>query len=316
MAQEQKMISVVTPCFNEESNVLECYEKLKEVFSNHLPGYNYEHIFCDNASKDGTLKILKSIAEQDSRVKVISNSRNFGAFNSMFNGMLAASGNAVIPFLPADLQDPPELIPEFVRLWEQGYEVVYGVRSDREESNVMHGLRRLYYKLVNRFANIDIPLNVGEFTLIDKKVHDALRLYEDYYPYLRGMIASCGFRSTMVPYTWKARRHGITTCNHYSLIDNALNGIISFTNIPMRLCMFAGLFLAILSIGYAAVAFTATLFGFKGSAAPGVPTLIVALFFFSGIQLFFLGVLGEYISAIHFQVRKRPLVIERERINF
>lgn len=316
MTLDKKLISIVTPCYNEEANVLECYEKLKEIFTNQLPDYDYEHIFCDNNSADDTLKILREIAKEDIRVKVISNARNFGAFNSMFNGLLAASGDAVIPFLPADMQDPPELIPEFVKQWNQGYEIVYGVRSNREESPVMHGVRRLYYRLVNRFANINIPLNVGEFTLIDKKVHEALRQYEDYYPYLRGMIANCGFRSTLVPYTWKARRRGVSKGNLYGLVDAGLNGLISFTNVPMRLCMFAGFFLATLSIAYAVIAFVATLIWFQGIAPPGVPTLTVALFFFSGINLFFLGVLGEYISAIHFQVRKRPLVVERERINF
>ena len=316
MKQEKKKISVVTPCYNEEGNVRECYEKIKEIFENKLPDYDYEQIFCDNSSSDETLRILREIASKDVRVKVIANSRNFGAFNSMFNGMLAATGDAVIPFLPADMQDPPELIPEFVKHWEQGYEIVYGVRSNREESATMHAVRRLYYRLVNRFANINIPLNVGEFTLIDKQVHSALSQYEDYYPYLRGMIANCGFRSVLVPYTWKARQRGVSKGNLYGLIDAGLNGLISFTNIPMRLCMFAGFFISAISIIYAVIAAISTLVWFRGVAPPGVPTLTVALFFFSGINLFFLGVLGEYISAIHFQVRKRPLVVERERINF
>lgn len=316
MTIDKKKISVVTPCYNEESNVRECYETLKNIFEERLSGYDYEHIFCDNSSCDKTMAILREIASQDFRVKIIENSRNFGAFNSMFNGMLAASGDAVIPFLPADMQDPPELIPEFVKHWESGCEVVYGVRSNREESTAMHAVRRLYYRIVNRFANINIPLNVGEFTLIDKKVHRALCQYEDYYPYLRGMIASCGFRSVLVPYTWKARQRGVSKANLYAMVDAGLNGLISFTNIPMRMCMFSGLLISALSIAYAFIALVSTLVWFKGSVPPGVPTLTVALFFFSGINLFFLGVLGEYISAIHFQVRKRPLVIERERINF
>ncbi|MFH1800843.1 MAG: glycosyltransferase family 2 protein [Candidatus Omnitrophota bacterium] len=307
---------MVTPCRNEEENVRNCYEKLKEIFINRLPKYDFEHIFCDNCSDDETLKILREIAKKDMRVKIIANARNFGAFNSMFNGVLAASGDAVIPFLPADLQDPPEIIPEFVKHWEQGYEVVYGVRSNREESSIMQAVRRFYYRLVNRFANINIPLNVGEFTLIDKKVHEALKQYEDYFPYLRGMIANCGFRSTLVPYTWKSRQRGVSKVNLYGLVDAGLNGLISFTNVPMRLCMFVGFFIAAAAIAYAVIAFVATLFWFQGIAPPGMPTLIVALFFFSGLNLFFLGLLGEYISAIHFQVRKRPLVVERERINF
>ena len=314
MSHNKKAISIVTPCYQEEGNVKACYEEVKRIFESELPNYNYEHIFCDNSSTDGTLVILREIAGNDNRVKIIVNSRNFGGPNSMFNGMLAATGDAVIPLVPADLQDPPALIPEFVKLWEQGYDIVYGVRSNREESSLMHAIRKFYYSLVNRFANINIPLNVGDFTLIDKKVQNILRQYDDHSPYLRGMIANCGFKSVLVPYTWKARKWGKSNFKLYNLIDVGLNGLISFTNIPMRMCMLAGFFLAAISITYALVGFISSLVA--GSSPKGIPTLIVALFFFSGINLFFLGVLGEYISAIHFQVRKRPLVVEQERVNF
>jgi glycosyltransferase involved in cell wall biosynthesis len=313
---DKKKISIITPCFNEEDNVKECYETLKHIFLSKLPNYEYEHIFCDNCSFDNTVEVLREIALGDKNVKVILNSRNFGAFNSMFNGMIAATGDAIIPFFPADMQDPPELIPEFVKSWESGFEIVYGVRADREESALMHNIRKFYYQIINKFANIKIPLNVGEFTLIDKKVHSALKEYEDYYPYVRGMIASTGFRSTSVNYTWKSRKAGKSKANFYGMIDAGLNGLISFTNLPMRLCMFAGFFIAFISILYSIFTIVSTLFFYKGVPHTGIPTLTVALFFFAGINLFFLGVLGEYISAIHFQVRKRPLVIERERINF
>jgi glycosyltransferase involved in cell wall biosynthesis len=311
-----KKISIITPCYNEEANVEECYKKIKEIFKINLKDYSYEHIFCDNNSSDKTLLLLKEIAKKDKNVKIIVNSRNFGAFNSMFNGMLAASGDAVIPLVPADLQDPPELIPEFVSQWSAGYEVVYGIRNVRNEPFLMHKARSIYYRIVNRFANIDIPLNAGEFTLIDKKVHDALKQYEDYYPYLRGMIANCGFRSVLIPYVWKVRERGLSKANWYTLIDAGLNGLISFTNIPMRLCMFSGFLIAAGSISYSFFIFFSILFFKSGDAIAGIPTITIALFFLFGITLFFLGILGEYVSAIHFQVRKRPLVIERERINF
>lgn len=312
----RKLISVVTPCYNEEATVQECHETVREVFREHLPGYDYEHIFCDNASSDATLDLLRGIAAADPHVRVIANSRNFGPFNSMFNGLLATSGDAIIPFVPADLQDPPQLIPEFVKLWEAGYKIVYGVRDSREESFLLHSVRRAYYRLVNRFANMEIPVNVGEFSLIDKQVADAVRQHDDYYPYLRGMIAHSGFKSASVKYTWRARKRGFSKANTYALIDQGLNGLISFTNVPMRLCMFFGIGVAILSILYAIGSLLVNLLWFRELAAPGIPTLIVSLFFFSGVQLFVLGFLGEYISAIHFQVRKRPLVIERERLNF
>ena len=316
MDTRRKLISVVTPCYNEELTVRECRDTVRDIFVRELPGYDYEHIFCDNASTDATLPLLRVMANEDPRVRVIANARNFGPFNSMFNGLLACRGDAVIPFVPADLQDLPELIPEFVRQWEAGYEIVYGVRADREETAALHAVRRAYYRLVSRFANIDIPLNAGEFTLIDRKVMAALRECDDYYPYLRGLIANTGFRSTKVPYTWRARKRGFSKANTYALIDQGLNGLISFTNLPMRLVMFVGFGIATISILYALVTFLVSLIWFRELAAPGIQTLIVALFFFSGVQLFVLGFLGEYISAIHFQVRKRPLVIERERLNF
>ena len=313
--ERKKLISIVTPCFNEELNVQDCYESVREVFERELPDYDYEHLFCDNASTDSTLEILRRIAAQDQRVKVIANARNFGMFCSMFNGLMNTRGDAAIPLVPTDLQDPPEIIPRFVAEWERGYEIVYGLRSQREESRLMHAVRRGYYRLVNRLANIDIPLNVGEFSLIDKKVVDALRQYEDYYPYLRGMIANCGFHSTRVPYVWKARNKGVSKNRLYSLIDQGLNGLISFTNLPMRICMFTGFSVALFSILYALTAFAVNLIYYRKLAAPGIPTLIVAIFFLGGVQLMFLGVIGEYVSAIHSQVRKKPLVIERERIN-
>lgn len=316
MEPRKLVISVVTPCYNEELNVRECRDAVRDVFVRELPGYDYEHIFCDNASTDATLERLRELAAEDPRVRVIANARNFGPFNSMFNGLLACTGDAIIPFVPADLQDPPELIPQFVREWQAGHEIVYGVRAEREETAALHAVRRAYYRLVSRFANIEIPLNAGEFTLIDRKVLAALRQCDDYYPYLRGLIANTGFRSTKIPYTWRARKRGFSKANTYALIDQGLNGLISFTNVPMRLVMFTGFTIAAVSILYAIATFLIALIWYRELAAPGIQTLIVALFFFSGVQLFVLGFLGEYISAIHFQVRKRPLVIERERVNF
>jgi glycosyltransferase involved in cell wall biosynthesis len=311
----KKLISIVTPCYNEEDNVKECYETVKTLFAAKLPAYAYEHIFCDNASTDSTLALLKEIAGGDRNVRIIANARNFGPFRSLFNGVLNARGDAIVVFLPADLQDPPEVITDFVAKWQEGYDVVYGIREKREEHLIMVLLRKLYYRMITRFAEIYIPPDVGEFQLIDRKVLDALKKFEDYYPYVRGMIASCGFSSTGIEYTWKARKRGFSKNNLYRLIDQGLNGLISFTNVPLRLCMLFGFFLAGASIAYALLQLIITLV-YYSLAPPGIPTLIIALFFFSGVQLFFIGLLGEYIGAIHAQVRKRPLVIEKERINF
>jgi polyisoprenyl-phosphate glycosyltransferase len=312
----RKVIGIITPCFNEEVNVAACHEAVKTLFEAKLPGYDREHIFADNASTDGTVGALREIAKSDPQVKVIVNARNYGPFRSTFNALLSASGDAVVVMLPVDLQDPPEVIEAFVRHWEEGHEVVYGIRANRKEGLTMRIFRKIYYRLVSRFANITVPPDVGEFQLIDRVVVEALRRCDDYYPYIRGLIANCGFRSTGVPYTWQERARGMSKNRLYHLIDQALNGLISFTNVPMRVCLLMGFVLSSLSIGYAVFTVLINLIHYRQLAPPGIPTLITALFFFSGVQLFFLGILGEYIGAVHFQVRRRPLVVERERINF
>ena len=312
----KKLISIVTPCYNEELNVEICYQAVKKIFEEKLPDYDYEHVFCDNSSTDKTVQILKEIAEADKRVKIIVNFRNFGAFHSVFNGILSTKGDAVLAMLAADLQDPPELILNFIKKWEEGYQIVYGVKKQRQENFVMSSIRKFYYRLVNSLSKVPIPLDVSEFQFIDKAVVEALRKFDDYYPYVRGMIASCGFKSTGVEYIWGVRKRGFSKAKFYDMVDQGLNGIISFTNIPLRICMFLGFFLSAASIAYALFWVITTLFWRSEFVLPGIATIVVALFFFAGIQLFFLGFLGEYIGAIHFQVRKKPLVIEKERINF
>lgn len=310
------LISIVTPCYNEESNVVPCAEAVGRIFAEQLADCDYEHIFCDNGSKDETITRLRQLARQDPHVKVILNARNFGPFCSTFNGLLSTSGDAVVVLLAADLQDPPELIPQFVAGWRSGNEIVYGIRKKREEGWLLRSVRRVYYRLVSRVASIDIPPDVGEFMLIDRVVVEALRQFDDYYPYIRGMVFSCGFRSQGIEYTWRARRRGLSKNRLYHLIDQGLNGLVSFTKLPLRLCMLFGILTAACSLAFAVLSLVLNLLWFRRLAPPGIPTLIVALFFFSGLQLFFFGVLGEYIASIHFQVRKRPLVIERERLNF
>jgi glycosyltransferase involved in cell wall biosynthesis len=315
MTARRKLISVVTPCYNEQDNVHDCYQAVRRLFEGELAAYDYEHVFCDNASTDRTPDALAELAASDPRVKVIFNARNFGPFRSAFNGIVSTAGDAVMLMLAADLQDPPELLPRFVRLWEEGNEVVYGVRGQREEGWLMRRVRRAYYRTVSTLADISIPLNVGEFQLVDRKVVDALTKCDDYYPYIRGLVANCGFRRAAVEYTWKGRAKGFSKNKLYHLIDQGLNGIVSFTNVPMRLCLLGGFGVAALSIVYAMFTFVYHLI-WNGAAPAGMATLITAVFFFGGVQLFFLGMLGEYVTATHSQVRKRPLVIERGRLNF
>ncbi len=247
---------------------------------------------------------------------MILNSRNFGPFNSLFNGIIAASGDGVALFVPADLQDPPELIPQFVQKWEEGFDVVYGVRKVREEGLMMRGVRRAYYRLVAEMAYIELRPGVGEFQFVDRKVIQALRQFDDFYPYVRGMVAYCGFKSTGIEYTWRARKRGFSKNSLLRLVDQGLNGMISFTKVPLRICMAFGLLIALASITFAVFSLIINLTYYRQLTSPGIPTLIVAVFFFSGLQLFFFGVIGEYIASIHMQVRKRPHVIESERLNF
>lgn len=311
----KKKISIITPCYNEENNVAFCHEAVKEVMAKKLPKYDYEHIFADNASTDGTLAQLKLLAKQDKRVKVISNSRNVGPFRNMWNGMKSATGDAVIPLLPADLQDPPSVIPEFVRNWEQGDLVVYGVRTNRQESILMRALRGLYYRIIRRFAEAVIPINSGEFLLADIRVVKSILAVDDAYPYIRGLIAQTGVRSSSVPYTWVRRERGRSKNSFIDLIDQAINGFVSTSRIPARLALLFGFFISLLGILGAIATLIAFLVNREG-APVGIPTIIVSLFLFGGLQLLFFGILGEYILSIHGQVRRTPPMFEVERVNF
>jgi glycosyltransferase involved in cell wall biosynthesis len=310
-----KTISIVTPCYNEEAGIRECYETIRRIADTQLPGYIREHIFCDNCSTDRTVEILRDIAAQDPSVKVIVNSRNFGVLRNNYNGVLAATGDAVVLHVPADLQDPPELIPEFVKHWESGMEIVYGIRAVREEGLVLRSARKAYYQVLSRLSYVNYPANVGDFQLVDRKVLDAMKRIEDAQPFMRMMPFEVGFRSLGIAYTWRARKHGRSRNPFLHMIDQGLNGLVSFSNAPVRIALWTGVAISFLSFLYTIVVFLATLLGFV-DASRGIPTVILAVFFFGGIQLLFLGVLGEYILAIFNQVRRRPIVFERERINF
>lgn len=310
-----KKISIITPCFNEELNVEVCYERLRQVMEEKLPNYSYEHIFADNASSDRTAAIVKNLASHDFRVKLIVNSRNVGPFRNMWNAMKSASGDAVIPLLPADLQDPPEVIPEFVNLWEQGSLVVYGVRTKRQETWILKLFRNLYYRIIYRFADTIIPQNAGEFLLADRRVINSILAVDDTYPYIRGLIAQTEVPSRSVPYVWVKRQRGKSRNGYLDLLDQAINGFISTSRLPARIALIFGFILSFIGISGALAALVLTLINRQG-ILPGIPTLIIAVFCFSGFQLFFLGVIGEYVLSIHSQVRRNPSMFEIERVNF
>lgn len=279
-----------------------------------LPGYDYEHIFIDNASKDETVPILRGLAKQDKRVKVIVNIRNFGVVRSPIHGMLQARGDVVVA-MASDLQDPPELISQFVAKWEQGYKAVMAVKSRSEEPAVIFAIRKLYYRLLRRFADVELVENATGFGLYDRQILDILRRLDDPYPYFRGQIAELGFEVAKVEFTQPRRKRGITKNNFYTLFDIALLGMTSHSKVPLRLATMLGFSSAALSLLVALFYLVYKLIFWSRFAAGQAP-LVVGLFFFLSVQLFFLGVVGEYVGSIHTHVRHMPLVVEKERINF
>lgn len=306
-------ISVVTPCYNEEENVEELYKQVKQVFSQ-IDDCYYEHIFIDNASKDNTVSILKEMAQNDSNVKIIINSRNFGHIRSPYHALLQAEGDAVI-LLVADLQDPPGLIKDFIDKWKEGYKIVLGVKNESQESPAMFAIRKMYYNFINRVSEIDLTKNNTGFGLYDKRIIEILREIDDPYPYFRGLISDIGFESYKISYVQPARRRGITKNNFYTLYDMAMLGITNHSKIPLRLAAMLGFIMSALSLIVALGYLIAKLL-FWNSFTMGMAPLIIGLFLFSSVQLFFIGIIGEYIGSIHTQVLKRPLVVEKERINF
>lgn len=308
-------LTIITPCFDEEGSVQNCAEKVREVMAKELPKISYEHIFSDNASSDRTVEILKKIAGGDKRVKVVVNSRDVGPFKNIYRAMSKSNGRAIIPMLPADLQDPVEVIPEFYRVWELGTLVVFGERTNRQESLLMRTLRAIYYRLIRTFADGQIPINSGEFMLIDRKIAENLLVLKDHYPYIRGMVAQSTDNWKSVKYTWVKRQQGKSKSNPLALIDQAINGLISTSRVPARLALLGGFAFS----GFGIIAGIWSLFAnliLGSGVSHGIPTLIVALFIFGGIQLFFLGLIGEYVLSIHAQVRQQPPAFDVELINF
>jgi glycosyltransferase involved in cell wall biosynthesis len=309
----ERLISVVSGCYNEEENVRECYEQVKKVFQE-IGRYRYEHIFIDNASKDRTAAILRKIAAQDKNVKVILNARNFGHIRSPYHAILQARGDAVISVV-SDLQDPPELIKEFLRKWEEGFLVVIAFKQESEESPLFFLIRKLYYELVSRLAEIDLNKNATGFGLYDRRFIDIVAEMDDPYPYFRGLVSEIGFPLAKIPYHQPARKRGLTSNNFYRLYDMAMLGITNHSKVPLRLATMLGFAVSLVSLLIAFGYLVCKLLYWK-SFALGLAPLEIGLFFFGSVQLFFIGILGEYIGAIHTQVLKRPHVVELERINF
>jgi glycosyltransferase involved in cell wall biosynthesis len=303
----------MTPCFNEEDNVDALYEGIRAAFVT-LPRYRYEHVFIDNASTDQTVSRLKSIAARDRNVKLIVNNRNFGPIRSPMHAFYEVRGDAVIA-LAADLQEPPELIPQYVQKWEEGYKVVVGVKPRSKESKLMFYVRQSYYAFLGRISEAPLIPNFSGFGLYDREVIEAVRAIDDHYPYFRGIIADLGYERAEIPFVQPRRKRGVSKNNFFSLYDNAMLGITNHSRVPLRMATFCGFGLSLASLLIAFGYLIAKLV-FWNSFSLGTAPLVIGVFFLGAVQLFFIGILGEYIGAIHMRVHKRPLVTERERINF
>jgi polyisoprenyl-phosphate glycosyltransferase len=303
----------MTPCFNEADNVEMLYERVRAVFER-LTEYTYEHVFIDNASTDRTVDILRRIAARDKNVKVIVNTRNFGHVRSPYYALLQCRGDAVMS-MAADGQEPPELIPLFLEKWREGYKVVLGVKSQSAESSVMFAIRRIGYGLIDRLSEVKQVRNCTGFGLYDKAFIAMLRRLPDPYPYFRGIVAELGFRYATVPYAQPERARGLTKNNLYVLYDLGVQGIVNHSKIPLRLAAIIGFISSVASLSAALVYFVMKML-FWYDLPIGVAPVIIGLFCVASVQLFFMGVLGEYVGSIYTQVRNRPLVVEEERINF
>ena len=312
MANNKKTITLFTPCYNEEENIELLYNGVNSV-TEKMPEYNFEHVFIDNASTDNTLSILKQLAARDSRVKIIANVRNFGHVRSPYHGLLQCAGDAVICIV-ADLQDPPAMIPKFIEEWENGHPLVLGIKSKSKENAIMFMIRKSFYAVIKKISDTEHLSNFTGFGLYDQKFLSIVRLIDDPYPYFRGMVVEYGWNIKTIEYTQQKRIRGKTKNNFFTLYDIAMLGFVNHSKLPLRLSAFIGFFTAILSLLVALGYFIYKLI-YWNNFEVGLAPLVIGVFFFSSVQLFFIGIIGEYIGAIHTQVRKRPLVVEKERIN-
>lgn len=310
---ERILLSIVTPCFNEEDNIDELYTRIKAAIVD-LTKYEFELIFIDNHSEDTSVAKLKRLAAIDPMVKVIVNTRNFGHIRSPYYGILQSKGAATI-YLASDLQDPPELIPQFVSHWEEGYKLVMGTKPESKSVAWIHALRKTYYRLLDGISDITILADATGFGLYDREVLDQVRKIDDPYPFFRGLICELGHEIKTIEFTQPRRLRGISNNNFFTLYDIAMLGIVSHSKMPIRLAAIMGLVLGVVSL-LVAIIFVVLKLLFWDSYPMGIAPIMIGLFFLLGMQMLFIGILGEYIGAIHTYVQRRPVVVEKERINF
>jgi len=309
-----KTISILIPCYNEAENVVPMSEAIVSLFTTELTAYDYELLFIDNNSSDGTRELLRDICRKNKKIKAILNAKNFGQFNSPFYGMLQTTGDCTIAMV-CDFQDPIELIPQYLREWENGYRIVIGIKTSSKENPLMYHLRGIYYKFIKKFSDVE---QIEHFTgsgLYDRSFLDILRDLKDPTPFMRGLVAELGYKRKEIPYEQPRRRAGKTHNNLYTLYDAAMLSITSYTKIGMRLCTFLGILSGVISAIIGLIYLIWKLICWN-SFAPGMAPILIGMFFLGAIQLFFIGFIGEYVLSINQRVMNRPLVVEEERINF
>lgn len=309
-----KKISIVVPCFNEEENVVPMADAIREEFKKNLSSYEYEIIFIDNDSKDNTRKLIRELCNSDKGIKGIFNAKNFGQFNSPYYGMLQSTGDATV-LMAADFQDPVEMIPKYVAAWEEGYKIAIGIKKSSQENKIMYHLRSLYYKTIKKLSEVEQIEHFTGFGLYDKAFINVMRNLDDPVPFLRGIVAELGFRRKEIPYEQPQRRAGITSNNLYRLYDAAMLSITAYTKVGLRLATFAGGILSGISMLIAVIYLILKLVYWDRFPA-GMAPILIGMLFLGSIQIFFIGLIGEYILTINQRVMKRPLVVEEERINF
>ncbi len=309
-----KTISIVVPCYNEEENVEALADALREMFRKNLEGYGYEIIFIDNDSKDKTREIIRRLCAADKGIKGIFNAKNFGQFNSPYYAMLQSTGDCTV-LMAADFQDPVDMVPGFVKEWENGYKIVIGIKKSSQENKIMYWLRGCYYKLIKKLSNVEQIEQFTGFGLYDKRFIEVLRNLDDPTPFLRGIVAELGFHRKEIPYEQPLRRAGKTSNNFYKLYDAAMLSFTSYTKVGLRLATIFGGFCSAASMVIALVYLVMKLMYWDRFVA-GMAPLLISMLFLGSVQIFFIGVVGEYILSINSRVMKRPLVVEEERINF
>ncbi len=311
-----KKISIVSSCYNEELNLDELYSRVTAEFDKLKDKYEFEYILADNGSKDNTAEKLKTIALKDKRFKIIINSRNFGHIKSPFNAVLSANGDAVI-CIASDLQDPPELISELIKKWEEGYKVVLLQKDTSNENPFMFFIRKFYYKVLNIIADngVELAQNCTGAGLIDKCIVNFLKKIDDPYPYYRGLICEAGYERAYIKFNQPKREKGISANNFYTLYDLGATGIVKNSKFPLRFMAIFGFIMSIFTFLLSVTYLIWKLINWNNFSF-GIAPIIISIMFLGSVQMFCFGIIGEYISAIYTRIDKKPLVVEKERINF